>query len=495
MKKHRFAAVLAAVLFSSSSCGFMVVNDLSGQDVLDYNNNIAAGGKDTETDPPETVTPYTPYEEENFDSQIEKYLSALPEKDFGGTTFFITSPLLNYIEPDQDHMDEPVSQQIYERNRMLEGRYNISISTSLVDANTMLTEVQNAISSELYYTDLMMVPLYMTGYYQNAGVLENLRSLPYLNMSNDYFYEESVNALSAGHTTWGIAGYGSVAPLDISCVYINTDLAKQAGMEAPYHLVEEGKWTWDQFFAYVEAVKTLNMQSDRPHFTVTAQNTASRLADLVFTSCGNRFVLSGEMLIPTLSFTEDSAGAALGYASQIFMDDRSVTDSTAGAVDCFFKGDSLFLIDYVYVTEWLADASVNWGILPIPKQNFSDKHRTLVSNTTLVYTVPAKTFNTEMASVMLSAMNAASYHVLHDAYVEHQMIYSLRDNASVNMLDTVLDTVTFDFALAFGSAYPNIADGTYKLVRNTAAAGSRPANFADMLSKANTDMAQRFPLQ
>ncbi len=484
---------LALLLASSSGCGLMVVNDLSGENLLDHNKNIVSGETEAETEP-ETVTPFTPYEEKDYDAQIEKYLSELPALTFGGSTVFLTSPSFTYLEPDT--LDTPVSQMAYERNRMLEERYQISLSTSTKDAAVILEEAQNAVKSGSYYSDFLLVPLYMMGHFKNAGVLENLRSLPYLDLNQPYFYSSSAEAFSAGYTTWGLSGYASVAPSDLTAVYVNKDLVKETGMDMPYAAVTDGSWTWDMFFTYVSAVQTLNGQSETPrYYTVTSQNSTSRLADLVYASCDERFVLSGEMLIPSISFTAETAAPAMEYASRIFGDERAITDGSAGAANCFSRGESLFLVDYVYVSSWLTNASANWGLLPLPKLTESGKYKTLVSNNSLVFTVPSGTVNTELSSVLLSAIHAASVHKLNDAYVKHNMIYTLRDNDSVNMLDMLLDTVTFDFAPAFGTAYPNIANGTYNLIREAASNGTIPSDFDSRSSKANMILAEYFPME
>lgn len=493
MNKHLYATLLATtlVLTSTTGCGLMVVNDLSGENILLHNKNIVTG----ETSAPketETVTPFTPYVAEDRDYRIEQYLSALPEMTFDGAAVFITSPSFSYLEPDT--LDTPVSQKAYERNRMLEERYAISLSTSVRDASTMLVELQDAVASGSYYSDLLMIPLYMMGQFKTGAVLENLRSLPYLDMDKPYFYQGSVDALSAGFTTWGVAGYASVSPSDLTAVFMNKDVIGNAMLDLPYDLVNDGTWTWDAFYTYVQAVQTMNANGGS-FYTVTAQNPASRLADLVFVSCDNKYVLSGEKLIPAISYTAESAAPAIEYASRIFADDKAITDPSAGAIGCFSRGESLFLIDYTYVTTWLTNASVDWGLLPLPKLTEAGKHQTLVSNTTLCFGVPAGTVNTELSSVLLSAINGASWEVLNDAYVEHSMIYTLRDNDSVNMLDMILDTAAFDFALAFGTSYPNMAAGTYQLIREAAAAGSISADFDAKTSKANMILAEHFPME
>jgi len=494
MKKHSRLSVLALALLtlSLSSCKMMVVRDLTHLQRPDQ-GEVVIPGEDDKQPSSDTNTTFTPFKVPNYDSQIEKYLAAIPKIDFEGTTVFITSPTLSYIDP--DGLDSSMSREAYERNRALEERYNITLMSTAADANTMLTAVQNAVASGDYYTDLMMIPLYMTGHFKSANVLENLRSLPYLNLERPYFYHESVNALSAGYDTWAVAGDASVSPSDFSAVFFNKDLITATGLDMPYTLVDEKQWTWDAFYSYVSAVQDLNETIPvHKYYTVTAQNTASRLADLVYASCGGTLVLSGEYLIPSTSFTEETINDVLSYASKIFGDNRSITDSTAGAASCFAGGESLFLIDYTYVTSWLTNASANWGLVPMPTLSEGAETQTLVANTTSVFCVPRGTTNAELASLLLSSLNAASYRILHDAYVEHSMIYTLRDNASVNMLDMLLDTPVFDFALAFGTAYPNIGAGTYQLIRDTAKAGSIGADFNQRLEKANMLLAEHFPL-
>ena len=63
------------------------------------------------------------------------------------------------------------------------------------------------------------------------------------------------------------------------------------------------------------------------------------------------------------------------------------------------------------------------------------------------------------------------------------------------MLDRILDTASFDFALAFGSAYPTIGKGTYQLIRSAMTATENPSGFADAVSNANMILAEYFGME
>lgn len=495
MKKHgnrklRLAAFAAAFsLLSSTGCSLLVNSDISGLFQDKPKETEAA----VETGVPETTTPFTPYESEtDYDALGRSYLNSLPKLTFNSTSFFITTPDRSYISPDV--LSTSMSQKAYERNQLLEERYDITLFTSIANADTIYEECKLANSSGTYYTDFMMLPLYMLGTFRAAGILENLRSLPYLDMSSPYFYSESVEMCSAGYDTWGIAGHASTAPTDFSAVYFNREMVEEMGMELPYAKVLDGSWTWDAYFTYTDALQQYNALNGTSHYTSTTQYTASRLPDMLYVSLGNSFVNSGEMLIPAISFTEDMVAEVLNTSNRIYKDPMAITSDSANASAVFSEGRSLFFIDYVYVADWITNAVDNWGVLPLPKATEDADYRTLVANTSLVFTIPAGTVNNEMASVVLSAMNALSYHQLYDEYVNHAMIYTLRDNSSVNMLDIIFDTPAFDFSLSVGNAYPNIARGTYALMRDIFKAGEIPNHFNDTVSNANMILAEHFPL-
>ncbi|MBQ7921528.1 MAG: hypothetical protein IJ325_02995 [Clostridia bacterium] len=489
-RKIRFAAFAAALsLLSSTGCSLFVNNDIS--DMLFGNSRETE--EIIETSPPETTTPFTPYTpEEDYAALGRSYLKSLPSLTFNSTSFFITTPDRSYISPDV--LTTTMSQKAYERNQELEELYDITLFTSIANADTIYEECKAANSSGTYYTDFMMLPLYMLGSFRAAGILENLRSLPYLDMSAPYFYAESAEMCSAGYDTWGIAGHASTSPADFSAVYFNKELVAEMQMETPYAKVLDGSWTWDEYFAYTAALQQYNDLNGTSYYSSTTQYAAGRLPDLIYVSLGNSFVQSGEMLIPVIDFTEETVAGALDVSNRIFKDPLAITSDTANASAVFSEGRSLFFIDHVYVADWLANAEANWGVLPLPKASAEDDYRTLVSNTSLVFTVPAGTVNNEMVSVILSAINALSYHQLYDEYVNHAMIYTLRDNSSVNMLDIIFDTPAFDFSLSVGNAYPNIARGTYALIRDVFKAGEIPDKFEDTVSNANMILAEHFPL-
>ncbi|MBE6597906.1 MAG: extracellular solute-binding protein [Ruminococcaceae bacterium] len=478
-----------SLIFPLTGCGIIIINDVSSNNV----SNTDVEKNFFESDSAFTPTEYTPYEGKDSGTDMaEHYLSELPSRDYDGAVFFITTPSSDYIDP--DNTDNNVSRMVYERNRLIEETYDIVLLSSVKNGDTILREMEQAVASDSYYSDLLMLPLYMTGQFRISKVLMNLRSLPFIDLDAPYFNSESVNMTSAGYETYGAAGSATLDPSAFSAVFFNRDITEKTGLEMPYSSVTEKKWTWDTFFEYTQAVSALNETGGEPLNTLAVQSNASRLADLVFVSCGNTYVNAAKKNIPKIAFTQDTAAYSTETAHRLLTDPNAVIDASSDAVNGFANGDSFFLIDYLSVMPQLSDASANWGVLPLPTENEGDEFRTLVANTELIFSVPVNHTNAEMASVILSALNAGSYGYLYDEYVAYNMAFVLRDNDSANMLDLILDSAAFDFALAFGNSYPDVAAGTYGLIREAARNNDLKERFFDAESAAMNSLIQDFKL-
>lgn len=484
----------AALLLSSTSCGLIIVNDVSGERETEEAENETAAVHT----PAETEKTYQKYvNPQNGMTLSKQYLAELPERDYEGAVFFITTPSSEYIAPADT--ETSVSKLAVERNAQVEQQLNISLITSVTGADTMLAEMKQAVAADSYYTDLLMVPIYMIGQFRKEETLINLRTLPFFDIDQPYFNKESSDMTSGGYSTYGVAGEASISPSSFSAVYMNKNILTEAGIrpETVYDMAEDGSWTWDEMLKYAAAVTDLNDSGTaaQKYYTVTAQNTANRLPDLIFKASGNDFVRTGTRRTPVIGYRAQSAKTTLDNIAEIYNDPKAILDGSAGAIDCFMKGESAFLVDYLYIMPTMTNASADWGVLPLPKGDENDEYRTLVSNTELVFSVPVNHTNGEYAAIVLSALNAASCGYIYDAYVEHSMLHVLRDNDSVNMLDLLLDTASFDFALAFGNAYSAIADATYKLLRSTAKSNNLADTFTELMVAANAEMSKEFDLK
>lgn len=418
----------------------------------------------------------------------EAYLESVPTKDFAGTTFFITAPSTTPFDSDGATY---LSKEVAERNKKVEEKLNIKISSSQKDVDTMLAEVIGAVAADMYYSDIMMVPIHAIGSFAANNTLMNLRSLPSLDMSAPYFNGSSVKALSAGFWTYGIAGDASPILSDLPVLYYNTDIINSYGGTPLHDVAKNGAFTWDVFFECIASVNEKN--ADGTLLTVGAGSIIDRVPELIFTSVGGTIVSSGELKYPKVSFSPDDLELSASRSAKLYNDPHGALVDSGAATEAFKNGKLAFIFDVVSNADSLQSENVNWGILPMPKADAESSYKSLVSRNTPVFTVVANTTNSELASLATSSLCAASYGYMKEKYVDYIHVNSMRNNESCDVLDAISNTAVFDFSSAFGESSPAIAAGTYGFIRQALKTGDAASGYDAVVYEANMTMQRDFP--
>ena len=489
MNFKRFLAVCcAAVLLASlPSCGFIVVNDLSGRSAGSEGTDNADGAAVTEV----SSTGYVKMPgRADAKAKAESYLASLPERDYEGTVFFIATPDRGYIAPEDT--ESVVSRLAVQRNAEVEERLNVTLLADVHDGAGMVEELNQAIASGTFFADLLLVPFYRVGSFKATSTLLNMRTAPFFDLDQPYFDRESSEASSGGYATYAVGGDATLSPSVFSGVYFNRKILEDAGVDtrALYRSVPAGSWTWDRLLSVTEAVA-----SREDCMTITADSLAERFPDLVFKSMGNNFVQTGLRKVPVVGYTAHKAEDTMNVLERLYGQEKAGLEDLEDAVTAFAEGKSAFHVEYLYAMSWLTNAKTDWGLLPLPKASEGDgAYRTLVANDAQVFCIPKNHTNAEIPAVVLSALCAASDGYIYDAYVDYHMMNVVRDNDTVNMLDLILDSACFDFAVAFGNAFPSIADATYRLVRKCAPTNNLSDEYSALRTEANAVMKQNFDL-
>ncbi len=487
--KRILAALLAAAALTAfTSCGFIVVNDLSSRRTGD----VRTEGEDGEDAALPEAVGFTKYRtREDTKALSESYVAALPERDYEGAVFFVTTPDRSFLSPEDT--GTVLSRLALQRNEEIAERFNVTLLTSEEDPATMLEEMRQAAEAGTFYTDLLLVPFYRVGEYKAADLLLNMRSAPFFDLEAPYFNAESSQMTSGGYATYAVAGSASISPDDFAAVYMNKTVLKDAGEDpfALFRAAEDGAWTWDVLLAETEAVRT---NTDAITFSASS-SLSERVPDLVFKAAGNNFILTENRREPLVGFSVNSAKKTMELLASLYQDERGGLGDPSDAGTLFAEGGCAFHIEYLTAMESLATVPADWSVLPLPKgSETSEGYKTLVANDTGTFAIPKDHTNPEIPAIVLSGLNAASYGYMNDAYVEYHMMNVMRDNDSVNMLGLILGTASFDFAIAFGNAYPEIAEATYRQVRAAAPTNTLGQGFTEKRSQANRVMRENFDL-
>lgn len=437
----------------------------------------------TETVPiPEDETVYRHTGNPDYPIMAKAYLKALPDRDYNGATFFISSPSTGLYDPSEIHY---ISETIEERNSLVEEKYNINIEVAKTDAATMYEEASKAYLAGMYYTNLMCIPFAEVGNFDIGGLLTNLRSLPLLDLSMPYFNQSSVKALSVGYRTLGVAGEASPVT-DLPCVIYNKDIADSIGLSDMYETALDGELTWDVFLSYMTRCGTTDSYT-------SAVLKGDDTYDYIFKSLGENFLRSSALSIPSAGVVRYSMDWAATYARAMLDSGSALGITKDNAITAFNEGKALFTVGRIGDLDLYRNSNIQIGILPMPKRNADSPYRSAVSGNGLVMTVPNGTTNSEMASLVLSALNAASYGYISETVVDYLHATALPDNRSADILDVIVRSAVYDLSTALEVTSPSVL-ALKENIRSIIEAGDF-SSYDAIISAVDLDMAQRFPLK
>lgn len=466
------AGVLILIIFLTS-CGLITINDGDNNPVNAEESETSAQANGMETVPFETYitspeTPSKPVEEIDYKAVAQKYVDNLISRDLEKLPIIITATDMPTFVP-QDTSNLVYNTRI-ERNQMVEKKYNIKILAMEYDADSIFQYTKYSVSSGEYYTDIIAVPSTSLGRFYAEGLLMNLNSLPFTDYTAEYFDTEAMNQMIAGHGLYGAVGELNKNIDYYYVIYFNKTLLSSLNLENPYDLVYDGEWTLDKFREMALAAADIDGK-----YGHGSSASFENYIDMFYLTTGNHYfsIELDKTAVPIYSNTETENFIA--KMKNLLSNDNTIFEGKYApekARDAFYNGDLLFYADRLFVTNWFVDMEDDWGILPYPKLDKSQReYYTYTDETLPVVAVPSNSSNIENIGLYLQAANAASYGHTNEVYYTLLQRDVIRDNDSLNMLDYITGAngkgkLTMDFAHMFGQAYSYIAEGTYKALRS-----------------------------
>lgn len=495
MKKRIHRRALSALALSAAltlqSCGVIIIGDSTTEETTALPDTDASV-QTTARPEAETSSYQIADKTSEYQALSDAYLQRIASGayDYEGASFFVATTTGSLIHGEET--GDIFSAAVYARNKRLEKALNVRLAASVTDESAYYDLLNASVLADDYFADLLQIPAHEIGACAAGDVLMNLRSVPLLDLSQPYFSADSIKAATAGNRIFAAAGAASLDITTLSAVYFNRDLFTQHGISLPYESVYSGTWTWDAFLSTCAAVTDINSSAQNTVASFAAQYTAELLPTLIFASSGAKTVRSEIGESPTVILSEADS-SIFNTITRLYSDTARHTDADSG-VSVFYTGKALYLIDRLFLMSWMPDSTENWGILPLPKltEEQSD-YITLADSSALFFAIPKNTVDAAAASVMMSAINAASYGVLSEAYVNYAMNEYLRDNDSANMLSLIAAHPTYDFALAFEGTTLSLSDATTAGLRDLADGLSQNALFS-RAAAADKQLSRRFPV-
>ncbi|MCL1858559.1 MAG: hypothetical protein FWF92_04935 [Oscillospiraceae bacterium] len=394
---------------------------------------------------------------DNINEEADHPISNLPNIDWEGKEikflvrgddFYPTHCQDIYAESETG---EPVNDAVYKRNTILEDRYNIKIlSVKESQVPGLQTHAEKSILADSNDFQVSMCSTPETIYLASKGYLSDLRKVKYLDVTREYWDQNSVYGFTIYGKTLFMTGDLSIMANDATWILMfNKNLLKDLNLADPYELVKANQWTADKMYELM-CDATIDLDGDGK-ITKTDQfgfTTHDSTYDGLFFGLGMRFSVMDKNGYPEIFINNERITRVM--EKTIMLMDKSVTYNADWQIiaKCFQENRALFYGEVLQCVIRLRDMDTPFGVLPFPKlDEFQEDYAHMVHDTACMVGIPNNLSSDEIdfAGFTLEAIAAESGSLLVPAYYKIALEGKfLRDEESSDMLDIILRTRCFD---------------------------------------------------
>lgn len=459
MRKTGFFAAILILTLALSSCGLITLNN-ENEETSASTSAITTeffGETDPPIDVPTQSPPYIPDPQESNirETEADNMLSKLLHIDFTGSTLFIVDCTGTFSSPLVEN--NVYSEALYTRNNKLSDKYGFKITVATAEEETLFEEYKATISSGNTFSDLLSVPLNDTGRFITSGLVKNLRSLAFFDHGADYAIPSFEKTSIAGNDSYFSVGYSTLTPSNMAVTYFNKALLDEQNIDL-YGEILSGGFTIERYCEILR--ETEKATSVSPLLDLELISLEATAGSVITSGYGK-----------AVSISESNAKSAIStsayYLSSLTM---SAKDGVTAENDfsIFEQGDVLFRAGLLSDMDELYDNKILWGIAPMPRHGDGD-YVTPVTNNIAALMVTSNTAKTELCSVALNAINAASYKWLLDSAALHYATYRIPHMNSYDVIKIIIENPILDFTAGASSITDKVNTVIYSAIRTYAA--------------------------
>lgn len=451
--KKVFCAILAAMLLS----GFGLTACSSG------------GGTETKSGGANTETETQAETETETEATMATVSAQYTGRDYGGYAVRIAD---RDAQGDWDTFDvyaeeitgEVINDAVYSRNTLMEELLNIKIEERSFADPTGSTKTSITAGSDDF--DMITDGINALSTLSTGGLLLDYNTISTIHPENEWWDQAMYRDLSVLNHVYFMTGDISVMDNYATwCYLFNKDMVSDLGLENPYTLVNEGKWTLDK---HNEMAAAALMDVDGDGKWTDADTYGLITEDYnslaLWSSMGYKLTDKDDKDMPYFSY--DSEASLTALANVVRMQYSDVTNlgskstvKEGGGVETengrerqFAIGGALFYYAGMRNITLFRDSDVTFGILPAPKENEAQKEYYScwsIWNLT-AYVLPKTLSDPERTGDVMEIMAHLSVYSLTPAYMEQTLIgKASRDAESEPMIYLILDNRNYDLGIMF----------------------------------------------
>lgn len=403
------------------------------------------------------------------------YKANVPEVDYKKLKFKILTTA--FSEPTDSEFgygeeleDGVVNTAIQERNAKVNELLNIEIVEELIvdevrfaggKVNDRVRLTMQTGQDDFY---LVVPSLYNCGALSAAGTLRDLKSLEVMDdLSAPWWDQNFIEDLTVADKMFFITGDLSIITRNsLTVCFFNKKMFTDNGLDNPYQLVKDNKWTFDKLVEFSKTIKSDDNNDNKIDYTDTfGVGGQNDLAWAMFYGAGERIASMGSDGYPQLTMYNTRSTGVLDKMLELMTNDDyfvnsndyfSVSPTPSRLLSqAFIENRALIFCEALGIVEDLRQMAVgtDFGILPIPLYDEEQTQYQHMVNPWSGNAVAIPAYLTEedaeMAAIVLQVLGAESKNFITPAYYDRALKkQTASDRESQEMLDIIFSGVGAD---------------------------------------------------
>jgi ABC-type glycerol-3-phosphate transport system substrate-binding protein len=417
--------------------------------------SVACGGKEPSGD----TTSAIGITSDTTDVETDR----LPDKDYSGREVNMLVRTEFLYEFRAEESGDVVDDAVYARNRAIEEKFNVAmnivdVTGTYTTRDTYINTISSDVLSGSGEYDLFasaanyMLPTVIEGYYLD------LTKVPYVDLTQPWWSQGYVENLSIDGSLYLASGSASINLLEnMSVIFFNKQMLKDYGFEEPYELVKSGKWTIDKLMSQAVIVNAdLNGDEKMTIDDRIGLLTYGNMVTAQTISFGLPFTQRDSEGYPRLTYMSERMMKAFdliksyvsGSQLVVYSGSGDTLEITSNMQKAFQNNNILYMAQLLSSAQVMRAMETDFGIIPMPKlDEEQERYYTCVLENMTVLGIPTSAKEPELSGLVLEMLAEEGYKSVVPTYFGKALgTKYIRDEASNDMLNLILETVWFDFA-------------------------------------------------
>ena len=419
----------------------------------------AAGCGNTESDPADTKADDTSADESiSAEETASDYEWA--DLDCGGEDFVILNTTddygFYYYLDFESVTGEKLDDAVYNRNRELEDRYNFKLKIVEEKFDMSSTVFKQSIAAQ----DDDFDASFQWANYLAATMLEggfaDLSSIKSMNLDSSWWDTGIDDAMKIGDSNklyFAFCNTSFVKFEGAQAVFCNQAIFERLGLDMPYQLVLDGKWTLDEMIKLATVGANLNGDdsfswNSRGNAQYGVIGNQGTVYGLIY-STGNKFIDKDEDGMPYFAAGSEHFYDSLTKISELTFTDGAFLHLNSTGEDhyeaAFKNGRGLMMTAELKAASKYRDMDDGFGIVPLPKYDEKQENYVAIGDFAHAAVIPSTSRDPERAGAILDALAYLTDRDVMPVFYENTMSQKrLRDDDSVKMLGIISDSFYLD---------------------------------------------------